>query len=321
MNEIIDSINLDKIPNGSKHTFKLNLIKNALGDYLHIPVMIAKGKPGKTVGMTAAIHGNELNGIPTIHSIWEKIDVKSLIGTLILVPVINVPGFMNGTREFHDGKDLNRIMPGKPYGTSSERYAYQLIEKLVSLFELHFDLHTASEGRINSYYIKADLNDITTAKLTGILSPEIIVNSAGPKGSFRGACEKKGIPSLTLELGDPNMFQIKHIKPAYYGLLRCLNYLSMLPEIDNDDIDFGEDVLPIMCASSHWYYTKHGGILSIKPNLTDFVEKGQIIANIKDVFGKKVCSIKARQSGYIIGKSTYPVCHEGSRVIHLGIPN
>ena len=320
MIDIIDNINIDSIPNCSKHNYKLNLLKNALGDYLHIPVMIAKGQPGKTVGITAAIHGNELNGIPTIHSIWEKIDVKSFVGTLILVPVINVPGFMNGTREFYDGKDLNRIMPGKKYGTGSERYAFQLIEKLVSLFELHFDLHTASEGRINSYYIKADLNNTTTAELTNILSPEIIVNSSGPKGSFRGACEKKGIPSLTLELGDPNMFQIKHIKPAYCGLLRCLNYLSMLPGISQEDINFSERGAPLMCVSSHWYYTKHGGILSIKPNLTDFVEKGQIIANIKDVFGEKVCSIKARQSGYVIGKSTYPVCHEGARVIHLGIP-
>jgi len=141
----------------------------------------------------------------------------------------------------------------------------------------------------------------------------------GPKGSFRGTCEQKRIPSLTLELGDPNMFQKKHIQCAHYGLLRCLHYLSMLPQKTSKHIELRGKKPPIICSSSKWYYTKHGGILTIEPELTDFVLKGQVIANIKDVFGNKVSSIKAKDSGYIIGKSSYPISQEGARVIHLGI--
>lgn len=314
----VEHLDLSSITQNSKQYFKLNLIENALGDSWHIPVMVAKGKPGKTVGVTAAIHGNELNGIPTIHSLWKKIDVNKLNGTIIFVPVTNTPGFLNGTREFYDGRDLNRLMPGKKSGTSSERYGFALIEKLAQYFDYHFDLHTASEGRINSFYIRANLEYSITKKLAHILSPQIIVNHPGVKGSFRLACEKMNIPSLTIELGDPNLFQLHHIKPAYYGLLKVFYELGLIDDFDEKN---GDKQSPFVCRNSYWMYAKQGGILQVYPELIEEVKKGQKIALITNVFGEKVTEIKAKHDGIVIGKATYPVCQEGSRVVHIGYLN
>lgn len=317
MTKIISDINLEEVEEYSKSFYKLNLIKNSLGDFWQVPLMIAKGKTDKILGITAAVHGNELNGIPTIHSIWNMLDVTQLNGTIVLLPVVNVPGYLNGTREFSDGKDLNRIMPGKKHGASSSRYVYEWFERIGKQFDYHFDLHTASEGRINSFYIKANIEKELEYELSQILSPQLIVNEKGPKGSFRHTFESMNVPSLTLELGDPNLFQQHHIKPAYSGILKALETLRFLSNIIEGESSSESDS-PIHCNRSEWLYTKHGGILTVFPSLLDRVNKGDHIAVIKDIFGEKVVDINAKFDGVIIGKSTYPVCSEGSRIAHIG---
>jgi hypothetical protein len=228
-----------------------------------------------------------------------------------------VPGFLNGTREFTDGKDLNRIMPGKKSGSSSSRYVFEFMEKIGKQFDYHFDLHTASEGRVNSFYIKADVDKQLEYELSEILSPQIIVNEKGPKGSFRHTFESFNVPSLTLELGDPNLFQLHHIKPAYMGILKALDKLGfMTTPIDNQSIN--QSNTPIFCNRSEWLYAKHGGVLTVYRKLFDRVKKGEHIAVIKDIFGEKVIDINSKIDGVIIGKSTYPVCSEGSRIAHVG---
>jgi hypothetical protein len=317
MTKIIDDINLSSITPNTKTCFKLNLIENSLGDFWQLPLMVAKGKEGKTLGITAAVHGNELNGIQTIHALWKLIDVKQLSGTVVFLPVVNLPGFINGTREFSDGKDLNRIMPGKKHGSSSSRYVFQLIEKIGNQFDFHFDLHTASEGRINTFYIKSNIDEKPQYELSKILSPEVIVNEKGPKGSFRHTFENMSVPSLTLELGDPNLFQEHHIKPAYIGILKALKKLKFISSLQVD-LDLANSTSPLFCEYSKWLYAKQGGILTVHPNLLDRVKKGELIASIKDIFGQKVIDINAKFDGVVIGKSTYPVCAEGSRIAHIG---
>ena len=314
MTIIRDDIDLGYLDPYSKQCFKINLIKNSLGDHWQLPVMVAKGGEGKVIGITAVVHGNELNGIPTIHALWDSIDVNKLRGTVVFVPVVNVPAFMNGTREFPDGKDLNRIMPGKKHGPSSARYVYELIEKIGKQFDYHLDLHTASEGRINSFYLKANLDDSITADIAMQLSPQIIVNEKGPKGSFRHTYETLGVPSLTLELGDPNIIQEHHVKPAYLGILNALKQLTFIATTD----DVEDSTEPVVCEHSQWFYAKHGGILTLFTKLCERVSKGQCIARITNIFGEKVVDINAKFDGIVVGQSTYPVCEEGSRVIHLG---
>lgn len=162
-------------------------MKQGLSDWIKIPIIVARGnyQPNgassllnsedvgqvngdigdKVVGITAALHGNEINGISSIHKLMSELDVNRLSGTVVAIPCLNTPGYLNFKREFSDGKDLNRLFPGKLGGSSSEAYAHIVMTKLIAHFNYLIDLHTASFGRVNSYYVRADMNDPVTAKL------------------------------------------------------------------------------------------------------------------------------------------------------------
>ncbi len=310
----INDLDLGSLPANSKNTFKLNIVKNALGDFWQIPLMIAKGRPGPILGVTAAIHGNELNGISIIHELWGKINENELTGIILLAPVLNTPGFLAGERAFSDGKDLNRIMPGKKNGTTSEVFAFSIINKIVKNVDYLIDLHTASFGRINSLYVRADMSHEIVAQMAELQEPQIIVNKCGEAGTLRGEASRIGIPTITVEVGDPYLFQKKHIRPSIFGLNNVLVDLGMIDE-EMEDIDHDA----IICKKSFWVYAKNGGILHVFPNLTDLIKKGDLIANITDIFGSVIEEIVAPVNAVVVAKSTNPVCQVGSRVIHLGV--
>jgi hypothetical protein len=136
------------------------------------------------VGLTAVVHGNELNGVPCIHRVITDLDVRHLKGTVVAIPCVNVPGYLRFAREFSDGKDLNRLFPGKKDGTASEIFAYQLLHKIVVQFNYLIDLHTASFGRINSYYVRSDMNDPVSATMAKFQQPQIILHNSGQDGNY-----------------------------------------------------------------------------------------------------------------------------------------
>ena len=312
----IKEINLNKIPSFSKVKHKLNMVKNALGDYWQVPIMIIKGKPGPVLGVTAAVHGNELNGISIIHKLWHKISPTELTGTVIFAPILNIPGFLSGEREFSDGKDLNRIMPGKPNGTESEVYSYNIVEKILKKFDYHIDLHTASFGRINSFYVRADLQDELIYKMAELQDPQIIVSIRGEEGTLREEARKLGIPAITVEVGDPNIIQSKHMRPSIFGLNNILIELGMINEVKSD---YQNEA--VICKNSSWLYAKNGGILEVYPALTDMVKKGELIAKIVNLYGDLIEEVKSPVDAVVVAKATNPVCQVGSRIIHLGVLN
>lgn len=188
---IKDSLVIEDFPTSQISTAWINMVKQGLSDWIRIPVIVARGKePGPVVGITAVIHGNELNGVPTIHRVINEIDVSQLSGTLVAVPCVNVPGYLRFTREFSDGKDLNRVFPGNKNGTVSQVYAYEFMNKIIKCFDYLIDLHTASFGRINSYYVRADMNDPVTSTLTKLQQPQIILHNSGNDGIFYPNCHR-----------------------------------------------------------------------------------------------------------------------------------
>ena len=151
-----DDLKLSQLEKGKVHRILISLSDNPLGVSWKLPLIVIKGvEKGPVVGLTAALHGNELNGISTIFKLIESINVNKLKGTLVLVPICNVPGYLMNQRFFSDNVDLNRIMPGAPEGATSKIYAHHLTTKIISKFDYLLDLHTASHGRVNSLYIRA----------------------------------------------------------------------------------------------------------------------------------------------------------------------
>lgn len=312
---MIVEFNLEDTPKQSVRHYWLRIISDGLGQPICIPVMVARGKTDFPIlGLTAALHGNELNGIPVIQRLFSEIDVTELNGVIVGIPVVNIPSYIRKKRRFNDGVDLNHIMPGKEDGSISQVYAFRLFDKIVQHFDYLLDLHTASQGRINSYYIRADMKHPVTRKMALMQNAQIIVHNPPSDGTLRGASEAMNIPAITLEVGNPNTFQKKMIKSGVEGIHNVLSYLEMT----DDEIEAPETP-PVICKRSYWIYTKKGGLLTVHAGLLSKLKKGDLIATIRDVFGNIVEEYFAPEDGIVIGKSVGPVNQSGGRILHLGI--
>lgn len=314
--EIVKNLNIDKINRGEFKRFYFHITDNGIGLPVLLPVIVAKGKKsGPTLGFTAAVHGNELNGIKVIHKLMAEMaqEIENLAGTIIAIPLVNTLGALTSQRVFNNGEDLNRIMPGKQKGNSSAQFAYRFMRQIVSQMEYLVDLHTASFGRVNSLYVRADMEDPQSAVLARLQHPQIIVHNKGRDGSLRGAAAKLGIPAITVEVGDPQRFQSKMIKESLVGIHNILGFLKMLP------LEEKHSAIPaIICQKSFWIHTDHGGLLEVYPHVTDRVKKGQVIAKLVDLFGDKIREYHAPNDGVVVGKSVNPISQTGARIIHLG---
>lgn len=313
---IIEELNLDEIPPGTKHRFYLHIVSDGMGLPIYLPVMVAKGKiPGETLGLTAALHGNELNGIPVIHRLFRELNVRKMRGTVVGIPVANVPSLLRSTRRFLDGNDLNHLMPGKPNGNVSQVYAWRLMERVVRHFNYLIDLHTASFGRINSYYVRTDMLNPITRQLALLQNPQIILHNPPSDGTLRGAANGLGIPAITMEVGDPFTFQRGMIRDGLTGIHNVLHYLGIAPSHIEEP-----DEAPVICKTSLWLYSDEGGFLSVLPDVGDSVKKGQPFARLVNVFGDVAKEYIVPQDGVVIGKEVNPVNQTGGRMLHLGIP-
>lgn len=312
---IIERLEVEKVPKGTIQRYWLNLVTDGMGQPVQIPIIVARGiKNGKVLGLTAAIHGNELNGIPVIQRIFKEINIHKLKGTIVGVPVVNVPSLLRKKRQFIDGKDLNHIMPGKPDGRVSEVYAWRIVNRIIHQFDYLVDLHTASFGRINSYYIRADMDDPIVKQMALLQNAQIIVHNPPSDGTLRGTADEMGIPAITLEVGNPNTFQKGMIRDGLTGMHNLLGYFGMV----NCEIEpIGKET--VLCKKSYWIYTDTGGILTVHPKVTELVKKGQVIATMRNIFGDLVKEYVAPEDGIVIGKSVSPINQTGGRILHLGI--
>lgn len=310
-----ESLNINSLAKGEVHRFHIHVSDNSLGVPWRVPLIVLKGaNPGPTLGVTAALHGNELNGIPTIFKLIDKINPQKLSGNLIMVPISNIPGYLHNIRYFTDNVDLNRIMPGNSKGNSSNLYAHYFISKIVKKFDYLLDLHTASFGRVNSLYIRADLENDQCRTLAYLQNPHIIVQKYDDSGTLRSWANNHNIPCITIEIGNPNAFQHNLIDETLEGILNTMKHMKMIRGKRKNLI---HDTM--ICDKSYWIYAKKGGIVDVLPNLTDTIKKGQVIAKVYDVFGQVKETVLSDCDGIVIGKNVKPNCDAGTRLLHLGV--
>jgi predicted deacylase len=309
-----DVLALDLLPAGHTTRLWFHLVHDALGNPVRIPVLVAKGrKEGPVVGVTAAVHGNELNGIPVIQRLFARLDPTQMRGTIVAVPVVNLAGFFREQRFYADSKDLNHVFPGHEGGNASSVYAARFTERILRHFQVLVDLHTASRGRVNSLYVRADMTDPQTARLAYLQRPEVIVHKEETDGTLRGAAAALGIPAVTVEIGDPQVFQAAYHKRAVQGVRAILGEMGLLPK---RALSMGEP--PLLCDTSSWLYTDHGGLLEVFPRVTQILEPNEEIAHVRNIWGDLVATYRAPVRSVVIGHATNPVALTGARIAHLG---
>ena len=310
----VDRLDLKRLPRGHISRLRVDIAEDVLGRPLSVPVLVARGdRPGPVFGLTAAVHGNELNGIPVIHRLFEQINPRNLRGSLVAVVVVNLPGFLRRKRSHSDGRDLNHLWPGKAIGHPAEVYAHRIMNRIIGQLDYLCDLHTASRGRINSLYVRADMTDRRTAAMAYLQRPEIILHNPASDGTLRGAASALGIPAITLEIGNPQLIQGDYVRRSLLGVRAMLGLTGLLPRRK-----VSEGPVPILCDSSTWLHADHGGLLRVLPRLTDRVAQGDAVATLTSMFGDHVATYVAPMDGFVIGRSVDPAADTGARIVHLG---
>ena len=136
-------------------------------------------------------------------------------------------------------------------------------------------------------------------------------------GTLRSAAASVGIKSITVEIGNPQLFQNQYVQWSYIGVMRILSYLNMFSHEDPDATPVGPNTL--LCSRGFWIYTRTGGVLEVYPQVNSIIKKGDLIARIKNIFGNIVDEMFAPQTGVVIGRSSNPVAMAGDRVLHMGV--
>lgn len=311
----IETLDLESLPRGSLQRLWLKLGSDSLGKPWETPVLVLRGqKPGPVLGLSAAVHGDELNGIRVLHELFQSLATQKIHGTLVAALVVNVPGYLRGIRAFTDGKDLNLRFPGVDHGNESHLYAYRFTQAFLPSIDALIDLHTASKGRVNSLYIRADLSDPKARELAFLLNPQIILHNPPSDHTLRGTAAEMGLPAITVEIGDPSRFQADYVHRTLMGLKRILRHLGILP----GKLRPPKGPEPTLCVSSEWTYTDQGGFLQGLPELGAILQEGDLLARLSTPFGDPLRTYHTSSPGVVIGKAVNPSAPAGARIVHLG---
>ncbi len=310
----LQQLDLEALPAATVTAAWIPMLEDGMGQPIRVPILVAKGaRSGPVLGLTAAVHGDELNGVAAIHQLLPSIDLRKLRGTIVAVVVANPLAYFRRTRRLEEAHDLNHMFPGRPDGHVGEVLAERMRDKLLRRMDVLLDLHTASKGRVNTLYVRADMTHPLTARMAYLQRPQIIVHNPPSDGTLRGMAASLGIPAITVEIGDPQLFQRKYARRALSGLRAVLADLRMIPRKPGS---MGEE--PIVCNSSAWMFTDQGGLMVMDVGLAEPVVKGQVVARQLDIFGRERGRYRAPKDGVVIGHAVDPVAPTGSRILHIG---
>ncbi|MGK0456827.1 MAG: putative deacylase [Zhongshania aliphaticivorans] len=300
-------------PGESKDVY-LDISETYTGDKIRMPLRVMRSKKqGPCIFVTAAIHGDEINGTGIIHDFLcgEQIELEK--GILILAPVVNVFGFEVHERYLPDRRDLNRCFPGSPTGSLASRIANTLMTELVDKCDYGIDLHTAAFQRTNYPNIRADLSNPQTRRLATAFGCALIADGKGPVGSFRRESTKRGCPTIILEAGEPWKVEPSVMQIGLQGIKNVLIELDMLA---------GEIQKPPYQASirkSAWIRATAGGILKFHVSPGDFVAKEQPIATNYSILGAEQNVLNSPTAGIVLSTTTMPGVKPGEPVCHIAV--
>ncbi len=299
---------------GTAHRLSWSATELFEGVPVSTPVLIVNGKmPGPTLCLTAAVHGDELNGIEMVRRVLHEIEPKKLSGAVIGVPIVNVQGFRRGSRYLPDRRDLNRYFPGNPNGSAAARIAHALFKEVIAHCDALVDLHTGSFERANLPQIRADLRNPDVVTLTQGFGSMVVLHSKPTVGTLRHAATLAGIPAVTVEAGGPSELELAEVKHGVKGIETLLTTLGMVRKIR-----FWGDPEPVYYRSS-WVRADNGGILLADVSLGSTVRKGDILGTITDPMSNARTELYSPYSGRIIGMARNQVVMPGFAAFHVGI--
>ncbi len=281
---------------------------------MSMPVHVLRGRrPGPTLLVSAAVHGDEINGVEIARRLLGMSLIRRLRGTLICVPVVNVYGFVNRSRYMPDRRDLNRSFPGSDHGSTTARLARLFLDEVAQHASHVLDLHTAAVYRTNLPQIRAHLADEVTKSMAISFGSPVILDSNLLDGSFRAQAAKLGIPMLVFEGGEALRFEELVVRAGLRGVLDVMRTLGMLPARRRPRAGPS----PVVARSSVWVRAEQSGVLRSSMALGTHVRKGDILGYIGDPLSQDAGAVVSALDGILIGRVTLPLVNEGEALFHL----
>lgn len=283
------------------------------GFVVPVPVIVINGKgPGPVLCLSAAVHGDELNGIEVTRRVLDDIDAEELNGAVIGVPIVNIQGFYRGTRYLPDRRDLNRHFPGNPRGSAATRTAHSFFTEVISHCSALIDLHTGSLNRTNLPQVRADLRLPQVARMTQAVGATVVLQSAGDRGSLRRAATEAGIPAVTFEMGEPMRVQPEQVEHGAKAIETLMYSLGMTRQRR-----YWGDPEPVYYASQ-WVRVDNGGILFSDVALGERVSEGELLGVVTDPISNQQYRIYAPTSGRVLGMALNQVVLPGFAAYRIG---
>jgi hypothetical protein len=304
-----------EIPLGSRVNLDLPIASLHTHTPMTMPIQVWRGKrDGPRLFVSAAIHGDELNGVEIIRRLLNQKSLLRLRGTLITIPIVNVYGVIHHSRYLPDRRDLNRNFPGHEHGSLASRLARIFMREIVANSTHGIDMHTGALHRSNLPQIRANMENETTSSLAYAFGVPLLINSQERDGSLREAAAEQGIPMLLYEAGEALRFDEVAIRAGVKGIINVMRTLHMLPAVKRRR---STAIEPVVASSTSWVRAPESGILRVLATLGSRVKAGQVLGVISSPFGDKELEVKSPSAGIIIGRTSLPLTNEGDALFHI----
>lgn len=305
------------IEEGETEHYRYTVSETYMGDSVKIPVSIINGKhDGPAVFLTAAVHGDELNGIEVVREVARNWNHNELNGTIVCLPVVNVPGFINQERYLPiQDRDLNRAFPGSSDSTSAKRIANTVFENFLSKCDFGIDFHTSTRGRTNMFHVRADMNNQHIERLARSFGSNVIVSSQGSEGTIRRECSDRGIPTVTIEMGKAHRFERDLINKSLQGVQSVFSEFGLYPTQSVSRPRWSTVIEG--WGEKTWIRADDGGIVDMKVSKGDFLPEGGTLCEITGPFKDDRKKIEAPFDGLVLGVLRNPVVYSGNPICHF----
>ncbi|NJL48743.1 MAG: succinylglutamate desuccinylase/aspartoacylase family protein [Leptolyngbyaceae cyanobacterium SM2_5_2] len=303
----------ETIPHNKRVRLDLPVARLPTGTQMSLPVTVINGKkPGPRLWLSAAIHGDELNGVDIIRRVAKALQPHRLSGSVIAVPVVNIFGLLEQSRYLPDRRDLNRSFPGSGRGSLASRLAFLFMKEVVSQCTHGVDLHTAALHRVNLPHVRADLENPATYTFAQAFGAPIMIHASHRDGSLRQAAAKRKIPTLLYEAGEALRFDADAIQVGVDGIYRVMAYLGMYAPPSSLPVPVTQE-----SRQTRWARASRGGIWHRSTHLGEVVKQRQPLGFITDTFGDKPVQVRSPIAGVVISYGQNPLVNQGDALVHV----
>jgi predicted deacylase len=305
-----------EIKPGEFKEININIARLPSHTQIDTPIYVSRAlEDGPVLALMAGMHGDEINGMEIVRRILDTDLHRVKRGTIVCMPITNVYGFLNFSRDVPDGKDVNRSFPGSKNGSLASRVAYNLTHQIIPFIDYGIDFHTGGAMRTNYPQVRAMLNNEKNQELANAFCAPFTIDSPFRPNSLRKEASKKGKNIIVYEAGESLRFDQQGIEEGISGALRLMRHLNMIdwapePKEENRII-----------WSSSWVRAKHAGLFQPSVQCGQLVHKGEWVGAITDPFGEFKEKVKSNETAYVIGLNNSPVVNAGDALMHLGMDN